>query len=130
MILLKLTETIWMVLIPYSDETGGLTLYQNKLFYRCLSDQNKLSCFQAHVHFRNRILKSFTPYLLIQICECAVMTNRLEVLNLSGNRLTDACGSYLFTILQKCKGRYCLWHFLCFCQPYFSLMAPTFNFLL
>jgi hypothetical protein len=32
------------------------------------------------------------------------MTERLEVLNLAGNRLTDGCSSYLFTILQKCKG--------------------------
>ncbi|KAJ1298868.1 hypothetical protein BS78_01G486600 [Paspalum vaginatum] len=43
------------------------------------------------------------PTALFQICECAILTNRLEVLNLSGNRLTDACSSYLFTILQKCK---------------------------
>uniref|UniRef100_A0A0E0K609 Protein TONSOKU n=1 Tax=Oryza punctata TaxID=4537 RepID=A0A0E0K609_ORYPU len=50
----------------------------------------------------------FGPTALFQICECAVMTNRLEVLNLSGNRLTDACGSYLFTILQKCKALYSL----------------------
>jgi hypothetical protein len=32
------------------------------------------------------------------------MIKRLEVLNLAGNRLTDGCSSYLFTILQKCKG--------------------------
>uniref|UniRef100_I1P4X4 Uncharacterized protein n=1 Tax=Oryza glaberrima TaxID=4538 RepID=I1P4X4_ORYGL len=50
----------------------------------------------------------FGPTALFQICECAVMTNRLEVLNLSGNRLTDACGSYLFTVLQKCKALYSL----------------------
>ena len=30
---------------------------------------------------------------------------RLEVLNISGNRLTDACGSYLSTILKNCKGK-------------------------
>ncbi|GJM87258.1 hypothetical protein PR202_ga03195 [Eleusine coracana subsp. coracana] len=47
----------------------------------------------------------FGPTALFQICECAVMTERLEVLNLSGNRLTDACSSYIFTILQKCKGK-------------------------
>lgn len=45
----------------------------------------------------------FGPTALFQICECAVMTERLEVLSLSGNRLTDGCSSYLFTILQKCK---------------------------
>ncbi|CAL5019911.1 unnamed protein product [Urochloa decumbens] len=50
----------------------------------------------------------FGPTALFQICECAVMTDRLEVLNLSGNRLTDACSSYLFTILQKCKALYSL----------------------
>ncbi|XP_040376586.1 protein TONSOKU [Oryza brachyantha] len=50
----------------------------------------------------------FGPTALFQICECAVMTDRLEVLNLSGNRLTDACGSYLFTVLQKCKALYSL----------------------
>ena len=36
------------------------------------------------------------------------MTERLEVLNLAGNRLTDGCSSYLFTILQKCKALYSL----------------------
>uniref|UniRef100_A0A0D9VLW1 Protein TONSOKU n=1 Tax=Leersia perrieri TaxID=77586 RepID=A0A0D9VLW1_9ORYZ len=50
----------------------------------------------------------FGPTALFQICECTVMTDRLEVLNLSENRLTDACGSYLFTILQKCKALYSL----------------------
>ncbi|GJM87059.1 hypothetical protein PR202_ga02977 [Eleusine coracana subsp. coracana] len=50
----------------------------------------------------------FGPTALFQICECAVMTERLEVLNLSGNRLTDACSSYIFTILQKCKALYSL----------------------
>ncbi|TVU28893.1 hypothetical protein EJB05_20430 [Eragrostis curvula] len=50
----------------------------------------------------------FGPTALFQICECAVMSERLEVLNLSGNRLTDACSSYLFTILQKCKALYSL----------------------
>ncbi|XP_062220506.1 protein TONSOKU-like [Phragmites australis] len=50
----------------------------------------------------------FGPTALFQICECAVMTVRLEVLNLSGNRLTDACSSYLFTILQKCRALYSL----------------------
>ncbi|WVZ55398.1 hypothetical protein U9M48_006061 [Paspalum notatum var. saurae] len=48
------------------------------------------------------------PTALFQICECAILTNRLEVLNLFGNRLTDACSSYLFTILQKCKALYSL----------------------
>ncbi|XP_035823345.1 protein TONSOKU isoform X4 [Zea mays] len=48
------------------------------------------------------------PTALFQICECAVLTDRLEVLNLSGNRLTDACSSYLFTILKKCKALYSL----------------------
>ncbi|KAL5213496.1 hypothetical protein ABZP36_024343 [Zizania latifolia] len=50
----------------------------------------------------------FGPTALFQICECAVMADRLEVLNLSGNRLTDACSSYIFTILQKCKALYSL----------------------
>ncbi|KAI4317132.1 hypothetical protein L6164_025031 [Bauhinia variegata] len=44
----------------------------------------------------------FGPTALFQICECSVLFARLEVLNLSGNRLTDACGSYLSTILEKC----------------------------
>ncbi|KAA3477919.1 protein TONSOKU-like isoform X1 [Gossypium australe] len=39
------------------------------------------------------------------ICECPVLFTRLEVLNISGNRLTDACGSYLSTILEKCRGK-------------------------
>uniref|UniRef100_A0A2N9GR45 Uncharacterized protein n=2 Tax=Fagus sylvatica TaxID=28930 RepID=A0A2N9GR45_FAGSY len=46
----------------------------------------------------------FGPTALFQICECPVLFARLEVLNISGNRLTDACGSYLSTILKKCKG--------------------------
>ncbi|XP_071679038.1 protein TONSOKU isoform X2 [Lolium perenne] len=50
----------------------------------------------------------FGPTALFQICECAVMIKRLEVLNLAGNRLTDGCSSYLFTILQKCKALYSL----------------------
>ena len=32
-----------------------------------------------------------------------MLSSRLEVLNLSENRLTDACCSYLATILQNCK---------------------------
>ncbi|KAF7834177.1 protein TONSOKU [Senna tora] len=44
----------------------------------------------------------FGPTALFQICECPVLFARLEVLNISGNRLTDACGSYLSTILTKC----------------------------
>ncbi|XP_075081059.1 protein TONSOKU isoform X4 [Nicotiana tabacum] len=45
---------------------------------------------------------------LFQICECHVLYARLEVLNISGNRLTDACASYLSTILQNCKALYSL----------------------
>ncbi|CAN0880513.1 Protein TONSOKU [Linum grandiflorum] len=45
----------------------------------------------------------FGPTALLQICECPVLFSRLEVLNISGNRLTDACGSYLSTILEKCR---------------------------
>jgi len=40
-----------------------------------------------------------------QICECPALLSRLEVLNMSGNRLTDACGIYLSTVLQNCKGK-------------------------
>ncbi|KAF2284375.1 hypothetical protein GH714_021245 [Hevea brasiliensis] len=46
----------------------------------------------------------FGPTALFQICECPVLFARLEVLNISGNRLTDACGSYLATILENCRG--------------------------
>lgn len=42
----------------------------------------------------------------LQICECSVLSARLEVLNLSENRLTDACSSYLSTILENCKGAF------------------------
>ncbi|PIA41850.1 hypothetical protein AQUCO_02200346v1 [Aquilegia coerulea] len=48
------------------------------------------------------------PTALFQICECPVLFARLEVLNISGNRLTDACGSYLSTILENCKALYSL----------------------
>uniref|UniRef100_A0A5B6ZRH6 Protein TONSOKU n=1 Tax=Davidia involucrata TaxID=16924 RepID=A0A5B6ZRH6_DAVIN len=50
----------------------------------------------------------FGPTALFQICECPVLFSRLEVLNISGNRLTDACGSYLSTILENCKALYSL----------------------
>ncbi|KAF6154890.1 hypothetical protein GIB67_018327 [Kingdonia uniflora] len=50
----------------------------------------------------------FGPTSLFQICECPVLLARLEVLNISGNRLTDACGSYLSTILGSCKALYSL----------------------
>ncbi|KAE8705157.1 protein TONSOKU-like isoform X2 [Hibiscus syriacus] len=50
----------------------------------------------------------FGPAALFQICECPVLFTRLEVLNISGNRLTDACGSYLSTIIEKCGALYSL----------------------
>ncbi|CAN8270264.1 unnamed protein product [Cochlearia groenlandica] len=50
----------------------------------------------------------FGPTSLFQICECPVLFTRLEVLNVSSNRLTDACGSYLSTILKNCRGLYSL----------------------
>lgn len=50
----------------------------------------------------------FGPTALFQICECPVLFTRLEVLDISGNRLTDRCGSYLITILENCKALYSL----------------------
>ncbi|CAN6439022.1 unnamed protein product [Victoria cruziana] len=50
----------------------------------------------------------FGATTLFQICECPVLFNRLEVLNLSENRLTDACSSYLSVILKNCKALYSL----------------------
>ncbi|GAB2283147.1 hypothetical protein Dimus_017676 [Dionaea muscipula] len=50
----------------------------------------------------------FGATALFQICECPVLFGRLEVLNISGNRLTDACGTYLSTILEKCRALYSL----------------------
>ncbi|CAH2053367.1 unnamed protein product [Thlaspi arvense] len=50
----------------------------------------------------------FGPTALFQICECPVLFTRLEVLNVSSNRLTDACGSYLSTILKNCRALYSL----------------------
>ncbi|XP_057967784.1 protein TONSOKU isoform X2 [Malania oleifera] len=75
-------EKLQQVLMSSSQKYGGLTL--------------DLHC--------NR----FGPIALFQICECSVLFARLEVLNISGNRLTDACGSYLSTILEKCKALYSL----------------------
>ncbi|GMN38948.1 hypothetical protein TIFTF001_008170 [Ficus carica] len=43
----------------------------------------------------------FGPSALFQICECPLLYARLEVLNISGNRLTDACACYLSTILKN-----------------------------
>ncbi|XP_058073084.1 protein TONSOKU isoform X2 [Magnolia sinica] len=48
------------------------------------------------------------PVALSQICECPELFAGLEVLNLSRNRLTDSCGSYLSTILENCKALYSL----------------------
>ncbi|GAV62553.1 TPR_8 domain-containing protein/TPR_12 domain-containing protein [Cephalotus follicularis] len=50
----------------------------------------------------------FGPSALFQICECPVLLARLEVLNVSGNRLTDSCGSYLSAILKNCKALFSL----------------------
>lgn len=50
----------------------------------------------------------FGPSALFQICECPVMFARLEVLNLSENRLTDACSFYLSSILKNCRALYSL----------------------
>ncbi|CAN8269073.1 unnamed protein product [Cochlearia groenlandica] len=50
----------------------------------------------------------FGPTALFQICECPVLFTRLEVLNVSRNRLTDACASYLSTILKNCRALYSL----------------------
>ncbi|XP_039033886.1 protein TONSOKU-like [Hibiscus syriacus] len=50
----------------------------------------------------------FGSTALFQICECPVLFTRLEVLNISCNRLTDACGSYLLTIIEKCRALYSL----------------------
>ncbi|KAL5715016.1 hypothetical protein ACHQM5_016905 [Ranunculus cassubicifolius] len=48
------------------------------------------------------------PTALFQICECPVLFARLEVLNVSGNRLTEKCGYYLSKILSSCKSLYSL----------------------
>ncbi|XP_042495456.1 protein TONSOKU [Macadamia integrifolia] len=50
----------------------------------------------------------FGPTALFQICECPVLIARLEVLDISGNRLTDSCASYISTILKNCKALYSL----------------------
>ncbi|KAK4775290.1 hypothetical protein SAY86_010225 [Trapa natans] len=45
---------------------------------------------------------------LFQICECPVLFERLVMLNISGNRLTDSCGYYISTILKSCRALYSL----------------------
>ncbi|XP_068667550.1 protein TONSOKU [Aristolochia californica] len=50
----------------------------------------------------------FGPIALLQISECPLLFDRLEVLNVSENCLTDACGSHLSTILKNCKALYSL----------------------
>ncbi|XP_062096975.1 protein TONSOKU [Humulus lupulus] len=45
----------------------------------------------------------FGPTALFQVCECPLLFARLEVLNMASNRLTDACASYLSTILRNCR---------------------------
>ncbi|KAH9625677.1 hypothetical protein KSS87_022712, partial [Heliosperma pusillum] len=68
-----------------------------------ISSGQKYGAFVLDMH-----CNMFGPTALFQICECPVIINRLEVLNISGNRLTDACGIYLSTILQNCKALYSL----------------------
>ncbi|OMO98309.1 Leucine-rich repeat, ribonuclease inhibitor subtype [Corchorus olitorius] len=80
---------------------GNTTMEKFQQFFS-LSDQ-KYGGLTLDLHC-NR----FGPTALFQICECPVLFTRLEVLNISGNRLTDACGSYLSTILEKCKALYSL----------------------
>ncbi|KAI3979599.1 hypothetical protein MKX01_013694 [Papaver californicum] len=75
-------EKLQQIFVSSSQKYGGLTL--------------DLHC--------NR----FGPTALFQICECPVLFARLEVLNISGNRLTDGCGEYLSTILGSCKALYSL----------------------
>ncbi|RZC81309.1 hypothetical protein C5167_043869 [Papaver somniferum] len=75
-------EKLQQIFVSSSQKYGGLTL--------------DLHC--------NR----FGPTALFQICECPVLFARLEVLNVSGNRLTDGCGEYLSTILGSCKALYSL----------------------
>ncbi|XP_051140221.1 protein TONSOKU isoform X2 [Andrographis paniculata] len=48
------------------------------------------------------------PAALFQICECPVLYTRLEVLKISGNCLTDACASYISTIIRRCRDLYSL----------------------
>ncbi|CAA0830202.1 Protein TONSOKU [Striga hermonthica] len=48
------------------------------------------------------------PAALFQICECPLLYARLEVLNISGNNLSDKCASYLSTVLRNCKALYSL----------------------
>nr|GEU75802.1 hypothetical protein [Tanacetum cinerariifolium] len=43
---------------------------------------------------------------IINICESPGLLSRLEILDISGNPLTDKCAPYLSTILQKCKALY------------------------
>ncbi|KAK4479542.1 hypothetical protein RD792_015059 [Penstemon davidsonii] len=56
----------------------------------------------------HNLLGNGTVEKLKQICECPVLYARLEVLNISGNSLTDACASSMSTILQTCKALYSL----------------------
>ncbi|PWA40846.1 tetratricopeptide repeat (TPR)-containing protein [Artemisia annua] len=42
----------------------------------------------------------------VKICESPGLLSRLEILDISGNPLTDGCAPYLSIILQKCKGLY------------------------
>jgi hypothetical protein len=70
--------------------------------------QNILTSWWLELHLAMPFFSSLDMLLIcnLQICECPVLFARLEVLNISGNRLTDACGSYLSTILENCTGKF------------------------
>ncbi|XP_076941342.1 protein TONSOKU-like [Bidens hawaiensis] len=80
---------------------GNVTM--EKLKHLFLSSSQKYGGLVLDLHC-NR----FGPTALFQICECTVLLSRLEVVNISNNRLTDGGASYLSSILQNCKDLYSL----------------------
>ncbi|KAH9316665.1 hypothetical protein KI387_025292, partial [Taxus chinensis] len=81
------------------------------LSHNCLGNQT-VHCIQEMIAASNNKNLGLTLDLhdnqlgasaLLQLCQCNVSLSRLEVLNLSGNRLTDASARHISTIIEECK---------------------------
>lgn len=93
-----------LILDLHCNRFGPTALFQVSDSYSCVLCFNGL--LQDLITLHEAVLANFSICLNLQICECPVIVARLEVLNLSQNRLTDACSSYLCAILENCKGMF------------------------
>ncbi|KAJ8747767.1 hypothetical protein K2173_011419 [Erythroxylum novogranatense] len=97
--LMKLYIDPWIEL----SETPNMKLLQRLYISELIEDEVIASdCELLYIYL--------TPFFLIvvpQICECPLLFTCLEVVNLSGNRPTDTCASFLSTILENLNMERC-----------------------